>query len=120
MLAAPIQGGASPARTDMTTQLSKRTRAAGVAALSLDPILVDRHTAAALVALSEPTLERLVREGAFPSPRKVSNGRVAWLMAELRDWSLARPKSDLMPPPNTSAPKRPMRRADAPDASTTS
>lgn len=102
----------------MTTQLSKRTRAAGVAALSVDPILVDRHVAAALVALSEPTLERLVREGSFPAPRKVSNGRVAWLVAELRAWSEARPKSDLLPPPNTSAPKGAMRNAAAPDAST--
>lgn len=102
----------------MTTQLSKRTRAAGVAALSVDPILVDRRVAAALVALSEPTLERLVREGSFPAPRKVSNGRVAWLMAELRAWGEARPKSDLPPPRNTSTPKGATRNAAAPDAST--
>ena len=50
----------------MTTHVSKRTRTAGNASLSLDPIMVDRHMAAALMALmalSEPTIERPLRRG---------------------------------------------------------
>ena len=75
-----------------------RTRAA--TAPQVDPIVVDEPTAAALVSLSEPTLQKLVREGNFPKPRKISAGRAAYLFREVLDWAERRPVSDLLPPRN--------------------
>lgn len=97
----------------MTTHPSKHTRTAGNASLSLDPIMVDRHMAAALMALSEPTIERLVREGAFPAPRKLSGNRVAWLLSELQTWCEERPVSDLLPPKNAGRRRRVSRETPA-------
>lgn len=75
-----------------------RTRAAN--APQVDPIFVDEPTAAALVSLSEPTLQKLVREGDFPKPRRISAGRAAYLFREVLDWAERRPVSDLLPPRN--------------------
>lgn len=68
--------------------------------VNVEPIFVDREAAAAIVSLSEPTLDRLVRDGNFPAPRKVSGNRVAWLLSEVRAWCAERPVSDLLPPKN--------------------
>lgn len=73
--------------------------------VSMEPIYLDKPHAAELVALSESTLEQLVREGNFPKPRAVSGRRVAWLVRELREWAESRPVSDMLPPPNTGARK---------------
>jgi prophage regulatory protein len=68
----------------------------------VDPLFYDKRSVAQVVALSVSTLERLVREGEFPRPRKVSGNRVAWLRREIVEWAEARPVSDLLPPANTS------------------
>lgn len=57
------------------------------------------------IGLKLSTFEKLVREGALPKPRLVSDRRVVWLRTELETWLSQRPVSDQMPPPNTTASK---------------
>lgn len=72
------------------------------------PIFVDLQTAAAMLSLSESTIQAMVRSGpsAFPQPRMLSVRRSGWLFRELVEWAESRPCSELPPPPNTSEPKR--------------
>nr|WP_157604985.1 AlpA family phage regulatory protein [Rhizobacter sp. Root16D2] len=56
---------------------------------------------AAFTSLSESTVEKLVREEAFPKPRLLSGRRVAWLVREVTAWCEERPVSNLLPPPFT-------------------
>lgn len=72
---------------------------------AIKPILVDLQTAALVVALSESTLQTLIREGSFPQPRQMSGRRVGWLLREIEAWAESRPVSSLPPPANTGAKK---------------
>ena len=83
----------------------KRGRGIRANSVSVTPILVDRHAAAAALALSVSTFEREVTLGNLPKPRKLSNARVGWLWTELVEAAQALPVSDLPPPENTGAPK---------------
>jgi len=65
------------------------------------PIYLDKATVAACLSLSESTVEKMVRENAFPRPRSLSQGRVAWLAREVEEWAESRPVSEMLPPPNT-------------------
>lgn len=69
--------------------------------MTLEPVLLNKPSAAAFLALSESTFEQLVREGSAPKPRVLSVRRVGWLVRELREWAEARPVSEMLPPPNT-------------------
>lgn len=71
--------------------------------MSARPLYLDRPAVAEFVALSESTVEKLVRENGFPKPRVLSGRRVAWLVRELEEWAESRPVSDLLPPANTSS-----------------
>tara|TARA_R110000822_G_scaffold43421_1_gene117224 strand:- start:1726 stop:1959 length:234 start_codon:yes stop_codon:yes gene_type:complete len=73
--------------------------------MTLQPIALDKETAAEFVALSVSSLERLVREGSFPKPRQVSLRRVVFLVKELESWMENCPVSELLCPPNTGAKK---------------
>lgn len=64
-------------------------------------IYLDLQSVAAALSLSETSVQQLVRENAFPKPRKISARRVGWLLREVQEWAEARPVSDLLPPPNT-------------------
>ncbi|KWR80358.1 helix-turn-helix transcriptional regulator [Cupriavidus metallidurans] len=66
------------------------------------PLYVDLPTVASIVALSETSVQKLVREEPFPKPRAASSRRVAWLVREIEEWAEARPVSNLLPPKNTS------------------
>lgn len=68
--------------------------------IQLKPAAIDLDTAAAFVALSPSTVEKLVREGAFPKPRQLSGRRVGYLVRELEEWIEARPVSEQLPPVN--------------------
>lgn len=59
--------------------------------LHIEPLYLDRVQAAAFLSLSESTLENLVAQGDAPKPRKLSKGRSAWLVEELKTWGRARP-----------------------------
>lgn len=65
-------------------------------------IYVDLPEVASLVTLATATIQRLVRENAFPKPRQLSANRVGWLLREVEAWAEERPVSDLPPPANTS------------------
>jgi prophage regulatory protein len=68
-------------------------------------IAISYEEAADFVVLGLSTMEKLVRQGLFPQPRKVSAKRVVFLVRELTEWLESRPVSDILPPPNTGAPK---------------
>ncbi|WP_314435472.1 helix-turn-helix transcriptional regulator [Massilia timonae] len=68
----------------------------------MKPIYLELDAVAGAVALASSTVQRLVREGAFPKPRQLSGRRVAWLVREIEEWAEGRPVSELLPPPNTS------------------
>lgn len=61
------------------------------------PIFHSKIDAAATLSLSVSTFEKLVRTGAAPPPRRISDGRVGWLRHELAEWANRRPVSDLPP-----------------------
>lgn len=71
----------------------------------ITPIYADLPTVAAMLSLSESSVQGLVRANDFPKPRKISGRRVAWLLREVDEWAETRPTSDLPPPPNTGARK---------------
>lgn len=70
------------------------------------PIVMDLARVADTLSVSESTVQKLVREGAFPKPRMLSSHRVGWLTAEVVSWAVQLPASNMLPPPNTGAPKR--------------
>lgn len=77
----------------------------GAVKVKVAPLYVDLPTVAALVSLSEASIQNLVREDAFPKSRLLSGRRVGWLLREVNEWAEARPHSSLPPPPNTGAKK---------------
>ncbi len=72
-----------------------------VMAAAIKPIYLELSALANTVTLAEATIQKLVREGAFPAPRQLSGRRVAWLVREVEEWAEQRPVSTLPPPPNT-------------------
>lgn len=68
----------------------------------MKPIYLELEAVAGAVALAASTIQRLVRENAFPKPRQLSGRRVAWLVREVEEWAEGRPISALPPPTNTS------------------
>lgn len=79
-------------------------------------IYVDLPDVATLMTLGETTIQRMVREDAFPKPRVLSGRRVAWLLREVEAWAEERPVSDLLPPPNTGKRRDKISAAGIPDA----
>ena len=67
------------------------------------PIYMSLADVAARVSLSEATVQKMVREEAFPKPRLLSANRVGWLYREVVEWAESRPISNLPPPANTGA-----------------
>ncbi|CAM5502480.1 helix-turn-helix transcriptional regulator [Thauera mechernichensis] len=84
-----------------------------MSAKRIAPIFLDLPAVVQAVALSESTVQELVRQGQFPAPRQLSGRRVGWLVRELEAWAESRPVSQLLPPPNTGAPKPRPRKGDA-------
>jgi predicted DNA-binding transcriptional regulator AlpA len=50
---------------------------------SLAPVLIGREKAAALIDLSPNEFDRLVKAGAMPPPRRLTQKRQAWLVHEI-------------------------------------
>lgn len=84
--------------------------------VSIKPAYLDLQGVAAFVALSESTVQKMIREDGFPKPRLVSGRRVAWLVREVEAWAESRPVSDLAPPPGTGSSKGRAGRRRAPAA----
>lgn len=70
------------------------------------PLFLGLADVASAVALSTATIQRLVREGQFPSPRQLSGRRVAWLVREVEEWAELRPVSELPPPQNAGGSRK--------------
>lgn len=68
----------------------------------VEPLFIPREGLRVITALSDSTIDALVKAGEFPKPRQISGRRVAWLLRELREWAESRPVSDLLPVPNSS------------------
>lgn len=68
--------------------------------IQIEPLYLASAQAAAFLSLSESMLAKLVAQGSAPKPRKLSAGRSAWLVEELKAWGKALPVSDLLPPAN--------------------
>ena len=67
----------------------------------IKPAYLDKPSAAAFMAVSVRTWERLVQQKKAPQSRLLSARRVGWLVSELEALAAARPVSDLLPPANT-------------------
>lgn len=72
---------------------------------TIKPAYLDLSSVSVYLALSESTVQKMVREDTFPQPRQLSDRRVAWLVREVDAWAESRPVSDLPPPSNTGARK---------------
>ncbi len=74
--------------------------------VSIKPMFLARADAAAFLTIGESTLDDLVARGLAPKPRKISAGRVAWLVEDLEAWGRERPESDFLPPENSGYGRR--------------
>lgn len=72
---------------------------------NMKPIYLDLTEVAAATTLATATIQKLVREAAFPKPRLLSGRRVGWLVREVEEWAEQRPVADLLPPENTARKK---------------
>ncbi|WP_454677498.1 helix-turn-helix transcriptional regulator [Achromobacter marplatensis] len=71
----------------------------------IEPVYVDLATAALITTLAESTIQAMTARDEFPAPRELSGRRVGYLYAEIVQWANSRPRSTLLPPPNTGAKK---------------
>lgn len=71
----------------------------------IEPVYVDLATASAITTLAESTIQAMVARNEFPAPRELSGRRVGYLYAEILEWARGRPRSTMLPPPNTGAKK---------------
>lgn len=71
----------------------------------LKPAYIDLPETAKYIALSESTVQNLVRKSEFPKPRLLSGRRVAWLVREVDAWAEDRPVAELLPPANSGCGK---------------
>ena len=56
------------------------------------PLLIRRSQLKALVGLPPSTVDRLEREGLFPSRRRIGAGTVGWLLPEVQEFLANQPK----------------------------
>lgn len=74
--------------------------------VSIKPAFLDLPGLASYLALSESTVQKLVREDAqFPRCRLLSGRRVGWRVPEVEAWAESRPVANLLPPKNTGKPR---------------
>ena len=74
-------------------------KAQPIVQIQLQPLLVERSMAAAIVGVSLSTFETLVSRGKAPKPKQASPGCVRWLVADLQAWAINLPEADGLPPP---------------------
>lgn len=67
---------------------------------TVQPVFLDYPGVARLLNVGLATVQKMVREGAIPRPRRISARRVGFLVRELVEWVESRPVSDLPPPVN--------------------
>ncbi len=69
----------------------------------MEPAVLSRDQAAHYSGISVSTLEKQVRNDAYPKPRQLSKGRVGWLRREIDEHLEALPVSDLPPGPGVAS-----------------
>lgn len=70
--------------------------------VQIEPLVVDKATAAAMLAgLGVTTFEELSRTEPLLQPRQISAKRVGYPVDNLRKWVASRPISDQLPPPDS-------------------
>lgn len=67
----------------------------------IKPAYLDLQRVAEYLAMSESTVQKLVRQEQFPAPRLLSGRRVGWLVREVDLWAESRPVANLAPPVNS-------------------
>ena len=55
--------------------------------------LLTRRQVEKLIGIKRSTIYKLMREGLFPEPLKISDGTVRWPKAELETWLKSRPRA---------------------------
>ncbi|WP_417559213.1 helix-turn-helix transcriptional regulator [Marinomonas sp.] len=50
------------------------------------PYIIDRHEVERLTSLRKTTIYRLIKQGRFPKPLRISPMRVAWRMVDIESW----------------------------------
>jgi prophage regulatory protein len=50
------------------------------------PFIIDRREVERLTSLRKTTIYRLIKEGKFPKPLRISSMRVAWRMVDIESW----------------------------------
>jgi len=73
--------------------------------IRIEPVYVDLATTAFITTLAESTIQAMVARNEFPAPRELSGRRVGYLYSEILEWAAKRPRSTMLPPPNTGAKK---------------
>ena len=63
--------------------------------MSAEQVLLNRRQVETLTGIGRSLIYKLMPEGRFPKPVKVSTQAVRWKRAEVLDWINSRPKSDL-------------------------
>ncbi len=74
--------------------------------VAMEPIYLDLEALSDAVSLSPRVIHKLVSQGQFPKPRSISDRRVGWLTAEVREWAATRPASENLPPVNCGTGRR--------------
>lgn len=68
--------------------------------VTIEPIILARAEAAAVLSISVTGLESLVAAGECPAPVQIGKGRVGWLVDELRAYARSLKPSRILPPVN--------------------
>lgn len=77
-----------PAKTKVQKAIQRRDRPPAITKLPDDPdALVDTSRVLAVLPISSRmTLWRWIKEGKFPAPHKLHNGRISWTVRATRGW----------------------------------
>ncbi len=78
-----------------------RGKAQPRAIVYIEPLYLAKPDAAAFLSVSESTLDNLVQKKKIKPPRKISENRSGYLVADLREYGENLPASDLLPPRNS-------------------
>lgn len=71
--------------------------AAAIAAATDPDAAISMAVVIALTGMSQTTIRRLVKEGAFPAPSNMSTRVVRWRAGDVRDWLRAHRPHFIMP-----------------------
>ena len=68
--------------------------------VKIEPIILARAEAAAVLSVSESGLDVLIADHGCPAPVQIGKGRVGWLVDDLRAYARSLKPSKLLPPVN--------------------